>query len=144
MADGMQKGEPQAGDAGLDHTHTWARTYWGGALFCLNADVHIRLASENKAGLQQALRGIQRAGGTIQADWSIQKSFAAGDKATGARILSNLYEEMKDKPVNIDLESLWRNLGLKVATRGQVLLNDEAPWAATRLSITAPMIAKRI
>ncbi|HYM34055.1 MAG TPA: hypothetical protein VET48_01605, partial [Steroidobacteraceae bacterium] len=31
----MPKGLPGAGDEGLDHTHTWARTYWGGALFCL-------------------------------------------------------------------------------------------------------------
>ena len=38
----MQKGEPAAGDEGLDHTHTWGRTYWGGAIFCLVADVEIR------------------------------------------------------------------------------------------------------
>lgn len=29
----MPQGLPQAGDRGLDHTHTWGRTYWGGALF---------------------------------------------------------------------------------------------------------------
>ena len=36
----MPKGQPAAGDEGLDNTHTWGRTYWGGALFCLVADVH--------------------------------------------------------------------------------------------------------
>src|SRR5215469_1861778 len=38
----MPKGEPRTGDKGLDHTHTWGRTYWGGALYCLRADVEIR------------------------------------------------------------------------------------------------------
>ena len=27
---GMPNGLPQSGDRGLDHTHTWGRTYWGG------------------------------------------------------------------------------------------------------------------
>ena len=38
----MPQGEPEADDKGLDHTPTWGRTYWGGALFCLVADVRVR------------------------------------------------------------------------------------------------------
>ncbi|MFL6839330.1 MAG: hypothetical protein ACJ8FZ_18800, partial [Bradyrhizobium sp.] len=38
----MPKGLPQAGDEGLDNTATWGRKYWGGAMFCLLADVEIR------------------------------------------------------------------------------------------------------
>lgn len=139
MVDGMPKGEPQAGDTGLDHTHTWGRTYWGGALFCLTADVQIRLASQNRVGLQQALRAIRQAGGTIEADWSIEKAFAIGDKATESGILGRQYEAMKDKAVAIDLPSLWRNLGVQLAARGEVSFNDRAPWAATRLAVTAPV-----
>ncbi|HEX7816368.1 hypothetical protein, partial [Dyella sp.] len=37
----MPKGQPAAGDQGLDHTHTWGRTYWGGAAFWLLAEVDI-------------------------------------------------------------------------------------------------------
>src|SRR3954466_4408734 len=47
----MPKGLPQAGDKGLDHTHTWGRTYWGGALFCFVADVQIRRQTHDKKGL---------------------------------------------------------------------------------------------
>jgi hypothetical protein len=54
MLDGMHKGEPQPGDEGLDRTHTWGRTYWGGALFCLVADVQIRVATTNRKGLHDA------------------------------------------------------------------------------------------
>jgi hypothetical protein len=56
----MPKGEPQPFDQGLDHTHTWGRTYWGGALFCLLADVRIRQETNNRTGLQDALRGIRK------------------------------------------------------------------------------------
>jgi hypothetical protein len=47
------RASPQSGDQGLDHTHTWGRTY--GALFCLPADVEIRRQTQTK-GLQDALR----------------------------------------------------------------------------------------
>ena len=42
----MPKGLPQAGDQGLDNTATWGRKYWGGAMFCLLADIEIRKATE--------------------------------------------------------------------------------------------------
>ena len=42
----MPKGLPQAGDQGLDNTGTWGRKYWGGAMFCLLADIEIRKADQ--------------------------------------------------------------------------------------------------
>ncbi len=139
MVRGIPQGEPQAGDSGLDHTHTWGRTYWGGALFCLLADVQIRQASHNRMGLQNALRGIQRAGGTINADWSLERALATGDEAAQTGVLRKLDGEMKDKPVTVDLPSLWRNLGVTVGAGKDASFDDKAPWADTRLSITAPL-----
>ncbi|HXA47952.1 MAG TPA: hypothetical protein VNW52_10010, partial [Burkholderiaceae bacterium] len=34
MLQDMHQGLPANGDQGLDNTHTWGRTYWGGAMFC--------------------------------------------------------------------------------------------------------------
>ena len=45
----MPKGLPQAGDQGLDNTDTWGRKYWGGAMFCLLADIEIRKRTEQSA-----------------------------------------------------------------------------------------------
>jgi hypothetical protein len=70
MLDSMPKGEPASGDRGLDQTHTWGRTYWGGALFCFVADVEIRKATANHKGLQDALRAIVEAGATIDTERS--------------------------------------------------------------------------
>src|SRR5262250_214587 len=132
----MPKGQPRAGDKGLDHTHTWGRTYWGGALYCLRADVEIRRQTQNAKGLHDALRGILDAGGDIREDWELQKALETGDRATGTHVLMNLYEEMKDKPVEVELDSLWKQLGVK-AENGKVTLVDDAPLAGVRRAITA-------
>src|SRR4029077_7724772 len=92
----MPKGRPQSGDEGLDHTHTWGRTYRGGALFCFVADVEIRRQTQNKKGLQDALRGILNAGGDIRHDWPLADALKAGDQAVGGTVLTDLYAKWKD------------------------------------------------
>ena len=52
MVDAMPQGLPKSGDHGLDFTHTWGRTYWGGALFCLMADIEIRSALATGSALR--------------------------------------------------------------------------------------------
>jgi hypothetical protein len=134
--EGMPKGLPDTGDEGLDHTHTWGRTYWGGALFCLLADVRIHERTHNRYGLQDALKGILAAGGNIQTEGPIEQALAAGDKAVGVPVLEELYAEMKDKPVNVDLDVLWKKLGV-VYKDGKVSFDDQAPEADIRKAITA-------
>jgi hypothetical protein len=136
MVRDMPKGEPHDGDEGVDHTHTWARTYWGGALFCLVADVEIRRETQNKKGLQDALRAIVERGGTINHDWDLPRALSVGDEATGRQVLVRLYNEWKDKPVTVDLEKLWEELGIRRVSGG-VEFVDTAPEAAIRRAITA-------
>ncbi len=136
LVDGLPYGLPQAGDQGLDRTHTWGRTYWGGALFCLLADIEIRQHSANKLGLQDALRAIVAAGGTIDAEWSLRDALKIGDAAVGAPILTRLYEKMRATPVTPDLAALWTRLGV-VAQGKTVVFNDAAPLAAVREAIDA-------
>jgi predicted metalloprotease with PDZ domain len=132
----MPQGEPGPDDRGLDHTHTWARTYWGGAMFCLVADVRIRERTQNRKGLQDALRGILNAGGTITQDWPIERAFATGDKATGTTVLTDLYNETRDKGVPVDLTELWKKLGIQRKPDGTVSLVSSAPEANIREAIT--------
>ena len=131
----MHQGEPQAGDEGLDHTHTWGRTYWGGALFCLVADVTIRQQTHNRKGLRDALRAIVEHGGTIDHRWDLPKALAIGDEATGTHVLSQQYAEWKDAPVQVDLPSLWAQLGVH-SDGDQVQLVSNAPLAQIRQAIT--------
>jgi hypothetical protein len=84
---GMSQGQPKRGDLGLDQTRSWGRTYWGGAMFCLVADVEIRRKTENRKGLQDALRAIVASGGTIDKEWPLLKVSEIGDKATEQQFL---------------------------------------------------------
>jgi hypothetical protein len=134
LVDGLPQGQPEAGDRGLDHTPTWGRTYWGGALFCLRADVAIRQRTDNQRGLEHALRAILAAGGSIDRDWQIERVIEVGDGAVGVPVLRELYEEMGSSPVVVDLELLWRQLGIR--RHGNVVaFDDNAPLAEIRKAI---------
>jgi hypothetical protein len=134
----MPRGLPQGGDLGLDHTHTWGRTYWGGAMFCLLADVEIHERTHNRFGLQDAARAIAKESGGLSADWPIERIIKTGDDAVGVPVLAELYAQMKDKPVKPDLLTLWRKLGVEPDSSlggPSVRLTDDAPLAPVRHSI---------
>jgi hypothetical protein len=132
----MPKGLPQAGDEGLDNTDTWGRRYWGGAMFCLMADVQIRKATGNRLGLQDAMRGVLAAGGSHEVVWPIERILAAADKAVGVDVLTRLHNEWGRKPVTPDLDQLWRDLGLRKSEAG-LEFDNTAPLASIRETITA-------
>ncbi len=128
----MPQGQPRAGDQGLDHTPTWARTYWGGAMFFLQADVRLRQRGMPARGLQHALQGVLAAGGDYRVAWDAERIFATADDAIGQTTLSEMYAHMKDHPSPADLSALWRDLGVDGAN-----LRDDAPLAAVRRAILA-------
>ena len=131
---GMPKGLPAAGDRGLDHTPTWGRVYWGGALYCLLADLNLRAGDAGHAGLQAALRSVLQRLGPITEQHTMQDVLAAAETGTGDRALTELYDAMKATPVETDLVALWHRLG--VATRqGAVTFNPTAPLASIRRAI---------
>jgi hypothetical protein len=136
LVEGLPNGLPRPGDEGLDHTHTWGRTYWGGALFCLLADVDIHRRTANRYGLQDALRAILNAGGNVEVDdWPLQRALKVGDQGIGIPVLAELYDRMKAAPAGIDLPALWKKLGVRIDAK-VVTFDDNAPWAQIRRAIT--------
>jgi hypothetical protein len=133
----MPRGLPQPGDRGLDHTHTWGRTYWGGAMFSLLADVEIHRQSHNRLGLQDALRAIATESGGLAADWPIERVLRTGDRAVGTTTLEDFYARMKGTPITPDLMTLWRELGIQPED-SSVRLSDSAPLAEVRRAIMHP------
>jgi hypothetical protein len=136
LIEGVPQGLPEPGDEGLDRTHTWGRTYWGGALFCLVADVRIREQTNNTRSLDDALRGIVATGADVEAHWTIEQFLDAGDRATGTSVLRDLYQTMALAPGSVDLPALWKRLGVRVVERGRASFDDSAPLASIRQSIT--------
>lgn len=128
------QGLPAAGDQGLDRTPTWGRTYYGGALWCLLADVELRKATGNVVGLQQALAAVVERGGEVSEEWSIERVLEVADAAAGGSTLRELYAAHATRAVEVDLAALWRELGVVRRGRG-VELDDSAPLAAIRRGI---------
>jgi hypothetical protein len=132
----MPMGLPQAGEGGMDQTPTWGRTYWGGALYCLQSDVAIREQTANRVGLQTALRAILKETGGYAFDADIAEVLRIGDAATGTHVMYGLYQQIRATPQTPNLDLLWTLLGVPNDPKTQPF-DDHAPLAAIRSAITA-------
>lgn len=137
FVDGMPNGLPGVGDRGLDHTPTWGRTYWGGALFYLLADIEIIRRTGGEMTLRDGLRAIIGNGYSIQNSLELAHIYTTADKGTGVPVLMETYERHADRPEDVDLEMLWQSLGIERTPSGMVF-HDNAEWAAIRDRITKP------
>jgi hypothetical protein len=131
----MPRGLPRPGEGGMDETHTWARTYWGGALFCLQADLAIREQTHNHIGLQTALRAILKDTGGYGFDRDIVEVLRVGDAATGTHVLYDLYSRSRSAAQVPDLDLMWTLLGVPENPATDAF-DDRAPLAAVRTAIT--------
>jgi len=135
---GMPKGASARDGQGLDGARDWARTYWGGAAFCLLADVEIRRRTGNRLGFEDALRGIEASGGSVAQMWDFDRLLQTADASVGAPVLGPMHDRMVHENWSVDLPGLFRDLG--VALQGNaVTLVDDAPLAAVRRAITEPL-----
>lgn len=135
MVEGMPQGLPQPGDQGLDNTHTWARTYWGGDIFWLLADVRIRVKTNNRRSVRDAIVAILKDGGNGGANWPLSRVLKMADKATGTTVLTDLHDQLGPQPGNVNLPELWEKLGVS-EQGGEIHFDDTAPWAKVRAAIT--------
>ena len=137
MVHGMPNGEPQD-NRGLDNTNAWGRIYWGGALFCLLADVEIHKQTHNRKGLQDALRAIVISRQTINKTSTARPVLQTADEATGTHVLEEMYQRWSGTPVRIDSDQLWGQLGVR-HDRGRISFGRMAPLAAIRFTLTLPL-----
>ena len=134
FVEGMPHGLPNADERGLDGNFRWGRVYWGGATFCLYADIEIHRRTGNRKSLGDAMRGIVAAGLDHRDRAELLPLLEAGDRATGVGVLVELYEKAGKARWEPDLEALWRDLGVTPA--GGDGFDDDAPLAAVRKAIT--------
>jgi hypothetical protein len=136
----MPKGLPRPGEGGMDQSPSWGRTYWGGALYCLQADIAIREQTANRVGLQTALRAILKETGGYGFDGNIGDVLRIGDAATGTHVMYGLYQQVRATAQTPNLELLWTLLGVPTDPLTQPF-DDRAPLAAIRIAITAKPIS---
>lgn len=133
-----KKGLPRSASDVLEGTSSIDRMYWGGAIFCLVADLQIRKKTDNRMGLQDAMKAICKSGTNIESDTEPRDALRIGDKAIGSSILIPLYDLYSTNSVSADLKSIFNDLGVKYS-EGQrtVSFDNTAPLAKIRKSINS-------
>jgi len=134
---GMPHGLPKPGDRGLDNTPSWGRTYWGGALFCLLADIEIRRRTAQRKSLRDALIGLLDAGLDMRLKAPMSLVVRSADAATGVPAFAETWALMGEQPQPASLAPLWRSLGVSLHG-GALRYDDAAPQAAMRRALLAP------
>ena len=134
LAWGLPQGDAAVARDGLDAARGHGATYWGGALFCFLADVEIRKRTENRKSLDDALRGIVRAGGNVTVSWDLPRTFAEGDRAAGVPVLTELYERMGKQPMASNATAVLASLGVS-GNKSAVVFDETAPLTKIRHGI---------
>jgi predicted metalloprotease with PDZ domain len=133
----MPHGLPGPGDAGLDHTPTWGRTYWGGAIFWLLVDIEVRRRTDGRCSIRTILLALLDAGGDHRVTWPIERVLEASDAAVGVPVFTELYRQHARASTDVELDTLWTELGI-VVNGDSVTYDDSAPLASVRAAILDP------
>jgi predicted metalloprotease with PDZ domain len=111
-------------------------TYWGGALFAFLADVQILQETRRQRSLDDGLRASLALEGDATHQVRVRDFLRTCDEATGTRALARLYDDFALRGTPVDLDALWRSLGVdRERGSGRIVLREDAPLAAVRRAI---------
>jgi predicted metalloprotease with PDZ domain len=100
-------------------------------------DIQIRKQTNNRLGLQDALRAIVAAGGSLDKEWPVVRILAIGDQATGTHVLEEVYARWNETAEPVNLATLWGQLGVQ-KNQTTITFNSKAPLALIRIAIAEP------
>lgn len=133
------KGLPRSENDPLIGARRIDRIYWGGAIFCLIADVEIRKKSNNRVGLQDVLSYIPKSGVNIYSDDEPRNALSRAERSDELKIatqlLLKLYDQYNSSPIlKPNLAELFASLGVS-RSGGEIIFNENAPLAGIRRAI---------
>jgi hypothetical protein len=120
---------------GLEHPERYPDMYWGGALFCLLADARVRRESGGARGLEHGLRAVLEAGGVSSEVWTLARATEVTDRALGAPVLAELQAKYRDQGAPLELDALFRELGVSLGPRGDLRSDKRLEQAALRRAL---------
>jgi hypothetical protein len=119
------------------------QNYWAGAIFMLMADIGIRRATKGAKGLEDCLGGVLWAGHDAMTRMNIKDFAQACDRAVQSDVVSALVEQHLLKQNPVDLNQLWKDLGVS-QVNGRITLDDKAPQAEWRKMIVMGPASKSL
>lgn len=127
----MPRGMRAMTDIGLENAGRGG-VYWGGALFVLMAEIDSLKASGGKIGFSDCLRTVLAEGGDVTTKWPTLRFLDRCDALLGKPVITALAKQHIEKGSTIDLDHLWRRLGVSMADGGVVRYDDQAELAWLR------------
>jgi hypothetical protein len=83
-------------------------------------------------GLEDGVRAVLRAGGVASEVWTLAHATEVTDEALGAPILAELQAKHLEHASPVDLDGVFRELGVSIGRNGSVALDPREPVAAAR------------
>jgi hypothetical protein len=131
----MPRGLDAMGPGGL-RAARGGGVYWGGALFLLLADIAIRERTGGERGVEDGLVALLRAAGGVTRQGETRAALAAMDRGIGGTTMADLAERyLEPGAAAVDLDALWRRLGISLNPDGSIAYDDTAPLARVRSAI---------
>lgn len=131
---GMPRGLSAITERGLTQAEDYAGIYWGGAIYCLLADVELRQRSQGRLGLEDGLRRVRARGGHASEVWSLEETLSIADGAFETPLLRELTQRYAVRPTPLELDALFASLGVSLEGDA-VTLREDAPLAWVRRAI---------
>ncbi len=106
----MPRGIPREGaELALEKREGINDTYWGGAIFMLEADLAIRRATDNKKSFDDVMRAIVARGGDATVLWTMPRVLEVARSETGTNVLAEVVERYAVRGERVDLDATWRD-----------------------------------
>ncbi len=116
-------------------TGAYMRVHWSGAWYFLSADTRLRLQSEGRMDLDQALEKLNRCCADLRL--SVAQMAQRLDELNGVALFEPLYRELASSTEVPDHRALFRSLGVTI-NGDRVTLQHEGPEARLRAEFSAP------
>jgi hypothetical protein len=127
----MPRGMPAMTGIGLENAGRGG-IYWGGALFVLMAEIESLKMSGGKIGFSDCLRTVLAEGGDVTVKWPTMKLLDRCDALLGKTVIAALAKQHIEKGSAMDLDQLWRRLGVSMAEGGAIRYDETAELAWLR------------
>ncbi len=144
LSDGFGRGSRGTRDGTLAEAtermgpdNNYMRVYWSGAAIALMADVELRKISGGELSLDVALQRLRACCLDSTRSWSGKEIMDKLDLLTGTNTFTTLYQQHVYSQFFPNLRPLFKQLGIETRD-DRVSLNDDAPLARLRDSITDP------
>lgn len=123
----------------MHETRAYQRVYWGGAAVALLIDVEMRLESDGKRSLDDAMKELRRCCGDADHQWTAQALLEHLDQWYGRPLFTKTAQAVLEARGFPDVRAAVARLGVRVGDDGAITLDDEHPAAAMRRAIMAPL-----